>query len=152
MKSNMRLVCKCHGLSGSCTTKTCWQKVPPFREIGEMLKVKFDGAAKVIPGNDGKSIIPWMPSIKPPEKEDLVYYDESQDFCRMDRKSGSLGTSGRQCNATSIGVDGCDLLCCGRGYTRRMVKVKEYCRCKFQWCCDVHCDTCIKRKVIYTCR
>ncbi|ODM95642.1 Protein Wnt-6 [Orchesella cincta] len=152
VKANMRLVCKCHGLSGSCTTKTCWQKVPPFREIGEMLKVKFDGAAKVIPGNDGKSIIPWMPTIKPPEKEDLVYFDESQDFCRMDRKSGSLGTSGRQCNATSIGVDGCDLLCCGRGYTRRVVKVKEYCRCKFQWCCDVHCDTCIKRKVIYTCR
>lgn len=109
-------------------TISFFKKLSPFREVGEVLVEKFNSASKVIPDNYGKSIVPWMPSIKPPEDEDLVYFDESQDFCRMDRKSGSLGTTGRQCNATSIGVDGCNLLCCGRGYTRRVVKVKEYCR------------------------
>ncbi|CAG7716558.1 unnamed protein product [Allacma fusca] len=152
VKENMRLVCKCHGLSGSCTLKTCWQKVPTFREIGETLKIRFDGAAKVIPGNDGKSVIPAVPTIKPAEKEDLIYFDESQDFCKSNKKTGSFGTHGRQCNSSSIGVDGCDLLCCGRGYVSKMVKVKEYCRCKFQWCCEVTCDTCTKRKTVSTCR
>lgn len=148
----MRLVCKCHGLSGSCTLKTCWQKVPSFREIGEMLKLKFDGAVQVIPGNDGKSLVPSKASIKPPEKDDLIYFDESLDFCQYSNKTGSLGTQGRECNATSYGVDGCELLCCGRGYRRRRVTERKNCRCKFHWCCEVTCDTCIVTKEIYTCR
>ncbi|XP_021952979.1 protein Wnt-1 [Folsomia candida] len=152
VKNNMRLVCKCHGLSGSCTLKTCWQKVPSFREIGEMLKLKFDGAVQVIPGNDGKSLVPSKASIKPPEKDDLIYFDESLDFCQYSNKTGSLGTQGRECNATSYGVDGCELLCCGRGYRRRRVTERKNCRCKFHWCCEVTCDTCIVTKEIYTCR
>jgi wingless-type MMTV integration site family protein 6 len=80
------------------------------------LKLKFDGAVKVIPGNDPgmKSVIPSTPSIKPPAKEDLIYFDESQDFCHLNNKTGALGTQGRECNVSSYGVDGCDLLCCGR--------------------------------------
>lgn len=47
----MRTECKCHGLSGSCTLRTCWRKLPLFRDVAIRLKDKFDGAAKVIPGN-----------------------------------------------------------------------------------------------------
>ena len=46
----MRTECKCHGLSGSCTLRTCWRKLPLFRDVATRLKEKFDGAAKVIPG------------------------------------------------------------------------------------------------------
>lgn len=46
----MRTDCKCHGLSGSCTLRTCWRKMPSLRDVGNRLKEKFDGAAKVIPG------------------------------------------------------------------------------------------------------
>lgn len=148
----MKLVCKCHGLSGSCTLKTCWQKVPNFRDVGERLKRQFDGAIKVIPGNDGKSVLPAISTIKPPGTEDLLYFEESPDFCLRNKKTGSLGTVGRECDASSMGVEGCDLLCCGRGYNTRIVRIKQNCKCRFKWCCEVTCETCVIRKVIHTCR
>lgn len=152
VKSLMRLECKCHGLSGSCTIKTCWMKMAPFREIGMRLKDRFDGAAKVIARNDGHSFMPEGLTIKPPTRHDLVYTDDSNDFCRANHKTGSLGTVGRECNATSQGVDGCDLLCCNRGYEHRVVREKVNCRCMFKWCCEVTCSTCIEKRDVNTCR
>ena len=73
VKNHMRLECKCHGLSGSCTLRTCWSKMPPFRDIGNRLKEHFDGAIKVLPSNDGRSFMAaGDSSIKPPEREDIV--------------------------------------------------------------------------------
>ncbi|GBP92096.1 Protein Wnt-2 [Eumeta japonica] len=81
-------------------------------------------------------------NIKRPSKRDIVYSEESPDFCELDLKTGSLGTQGRQCNATSVGTDSCDQLCCRRGYTQKIVKETQNCRCHFKWCCDVTCDKC----------
>lgn len=148
----MRTDCKCHGLSGSCAMRTCWRKMPPFRDVGNRLKERFDGAAKVIPSNDGHSFMPEGDTIKPPDRSDLVYSEDSPDFCKPNRKTGSLGTQGRHCNATSPGVEGCELLCCGRGYDTRQVREKMNCRCRFKWCCEVTCDTCSFKKAINTCR
>lgn len=177
----MRTECKCHGLSGSCTLRTCWRKLPLFRDVATRLKEKFDGAAKVIPGkqftvirkskffmsfakcliyffcnhkqgNDGKTIIPEVASIKPPGREDLIYSEESPDFCNPDRVTGSLGTAGRVCNSTSPGVEGCELLCCGRGYETRTTKTRVNCHCRFKWCCEVTCKICTVKKHVNTCR
>lgn len=148
----MRLECKCHGLSGSCMMKTCWLKMPLFREIGIRLKDRFDGAVKVIARNDGNSFMPEGSTIKPPTRQDLIYTETSSDFCEPDIKLGSLGTSGRECNATSPGDDGCELLCCGRGYDHKIVKEKVECKCKFIWCCNVTCSTCIEKREVNTCR
>lgn len=126
--------------------------MPPFREIGHRLKERFDGAAKVIARNDGHNFMPEGPTIKPPTRRDLVYTDETMDFCKFNHKTGSMGTVGRECNATSLGVDGCDLLCCNRGYDRKVVKEKISCKCMFKWCCEVTCSTCIERREIFTCR
>ena len=30
--------------------KTCWMRLPAFREVGQVLKDRFDGATKVLPG------------------------------------------------------------------------------------------------------
>lgn len=62
-----------------------------------------------------------------------------------------LGTRGRQCNATSYGMDGCRLLCCGRGYQTVVQEVEEKCNCKFVWCCKVNCEKCMARKEVHYC-
>ncbi|KAK6619022.1 hypothetical protein RUM44_003404 [Polyplax serrata] len=151
VKNYMLTDCKCHGLSGSCTLRTCWKKMPPFREVGNRLKERFDGAAKVIPSNDGLNFIPDGSTIKPPGRGDLVYSENSPDYCKFNRKNGSLGTYGRQCNVTSDGIDGCELLCCGRGFDTKLVREKVNCDCRFRWCCEVTCNTCNQKRTIYTC-
>ncbi|XP_055870045.1 protein Wnt-6-like isoform X1 [Biomphalaria glabrata] len=152
VKNYMRKECKCHGLSGSCALKTCWRKMPPFRDVGNRLKERFDGAIKVIISNDGNSIIPDGKDLKSPSKLDLVYSDTSPDFCKKNKKLGSLGTKGRECDPESPGVGGCDLLCCNRGYSKEQVTVMEYCKCRFHWCCEVICDTCEVTKILNRCK
>ncbi|KAB0396625.1 hypothetical protein E2I00_020155, partial [Balaenoptera physalus] len=101
LEERMKLECKCHGVSGSCTTKTCWTTLPKFREVGHLLKEKYNVAVQV--------------------------------------------EVGRLCNRTSPGADGCDTMCCGRGYnTHQYTKVWQ-CNCKFHWCCFVKCNTCSER-------
>ncbi|XP_071526677.1 protein Wnt-1-like isoform X2 [Panulirus ornatus] len=175
VKDNMRKECKCHGMSGSCTVKTCWWRLPYFRKVGDALKDRFDGASRVIVKNLGRSktlndrgpnrrrrnkrrrrkpyrlFKPYNPEHKPPSKKDLVYLEDSPDFCVKNRKLGIIGTRGRECNKTSIGLDGCDLMCCGREYYTQVVEVEERCSCTFQWCCVVKCKTCKYMKTIHTC-
>ncbi|OWF55275.1 protein Wnt-6-like isoform X1 [Mizuhopecten yessoensis] len=151
VKGDMRSECKCHGLSGSCTLKTCWLKMPIFRQVGLALKEKFDGAIKVIGTNDGKGVQPEEDTIKPQNSLDLIYSENSPNFCKRNRKHGSLGTRGRMCDPSSMGVGGCDLLCCHRGYEKETVHVRENCKCRFIWCCDVICETCESTKDIYRC-
>ncbi|KAJ1062588.1 hypothetical protein K5549_018665, partial [Capra hircus] len=47
LEERMKLECKCHGVSGSCTTKTCWTTLPKFREVGHLLKEKYNVAVQV---------------------------------------------------------------------------------------------------------
>nr|CAB3267758.1 Wnt14/15 [Phallusia mammillata] len=47
VKSNVGQACKCHGVSGSCTTETCWRKMVPFDVIGKKVKRAYDKAVKV---------------------------------------------------------------------------------------------------------
>ncbi|KTF86702.1 hypothetical protein cypCar_00017637 [Cyprinus carpio] len=151
VKNYMRTECKCHGLSGSCTLRTCWKKMPHFREVGNRLLERFNGASKVMGGNDGKTLIPVGQNIKPPDKQDLIYSAESPDFCLPNRKTGSLGTRGRMCNSTALDVSGCDLLCCERGHRDETVVLEENCLCRFHWCCVVQCKKCLVRKELSLC-
>lgn len=75
-------------------------------------------------------------------ESDLVYIHDSPNYCERDEKMGSPGTHGRACNRTAGGADGCDQLCCGRGFTTHIERVKERCNCKFFFCCRVECDEC----------
>lgn len=190
VQSQMRQECKCHGMSGSCTVKTCWMRLPPFRAIGDRLKDRFDGASRVMVSNSGATrtgnearskrpkkdnsnnihnsihstrggrsrkykygfqLKPYNPEHKPPSSDDLVYLEPSPGFCEKDPKLGIQGTYGRQCNETSPGVDGCDLMCCGRGSKPQEVTSIERCNCTFRWCCEVKCDVCKFKKKIHTC-
>uniref|UniRef100_A0A1A9Z605 Protein Wnt n=2 Tax=Glossina TaxID=44049 RepID=A0A1A9Z605_GLOPL len=151
IRDSMRLECKCHGLSGSCTVKTCWLKMPPFREVAARLRDKFDRASKVILRNDGNSYMPEIETLKQPTKYDLVYSDDSPDFCEPNMRTGSVGTQERECNATSLSSDSCEQLCCNRGYKHRIVSEWINCKCVFKWCCEVTCEKCLEKREINTC-
>lgn len=38
-------------MSGSCTVKTCWMRLPNFRIVGDNLKDRFDAASRVMVSN-----------------------------------------------------------------------------------------------------
>ena len=140
----MKVLCKCHGVSGSCSMKLCWRTSPDFRAVGHLLKERFDGASKVRFVKRITKLRPVSRRQKKPTKRDLVYLADSPNFCNHDPKEGIMGTSGRKCNKTSYGLEGCKLLCCGRGYYTIEKKVEEDCDCKFFWCCRVICKKCTR--------
>ncbi|XP_012286596.1 protein Wnt-7b isoform X2 [Orussus abietinus] len=215
VKALLQTECKCHGVSGSCTVRTCWRTLPSFRQIGDALMKKYYRARPVIAitppppptvqgldmmshsssmdlmpilGNDAKTQgkpseqnklrndrRPMKKATKPrrphlvlkrtkvsggpgmgqkriPKRSELVFLQPSPNYCEPDLAQGSLGTQGRSCNRTSKGTDGCDLMCCGRGYNTHQFTRTWQCRCKFHWCCRVHCDTCTERSEEYTCK
>ncbi|XP_034668326.1 proto-oncogene Wnt-3 isoform X1 [Drosophila subobscura] len=151
IRDAMRLECKCHGLSGSCTVKTCWLKMPPFREVAARLRERYDSARKVALRNDGNSLMPEMPHTRQANKYQLVFADDSPDFCAPNPKTGALGTQDRECNATSYGYDSCDHLCCSRGHKHRVVAEYTNCKCVFKWCCEVTCEKCLEHREVNTC-
>jgi hypothetical protein len=154
VKENMRLVCKCHGVSGSCSVRSCWRRLSQFRQIGDWLKIRYDDAIRVQPANDGANytVEHADSAAELPEPTDLVYADPSPNFCVPDPRLGSVGTRSRRCQPNSLQADSCDLLCCGRGYeTVRQVQ-RFNCRCQFQWCCDVQCDQCERYVDVHICR
>lgn len=156
LEHSMRVECKCHGVSGSCELKTCWKSMPTFREVGEKLKEKFDGATRVQRRRlSGRYVlVPRHDQYKRHTDADLVYLARSPDFCELDvRNDGalSLGTHQRECNASSNAIDGCDLLCCQRGYSTRHETRVKLCQCKFNWCCNVRCNKCPEQVAVHTC-
>lgn len=142
VKNDLELICKCHGISGSCSIKVCWRKMKDFRVTGTKLKEKFDGASQVQLNRRKNKLRPVNRRQKKPTKKDLVYLRESPDFCEQNHGVGSLGTHGRKCKKNSYGLDGCTLMCCGRGYYTIVKEIKEDCDCKFLWCCRVECKKC----------
>ncbi|XP_022532506.2 protein Wnt-7a [Astyanax mexicanus] len=159
LERNMRLECKCHGVSGSCTTKTCWTTLPKFRELGYLLKEKYSQAVHVEPVKASRNKRPTFLKIKKPFSyrkpmdTDLVYIEKSPSYCEPDPITGSVGTHGRVCNKTlTHHAGGCDLMCCGRGYNTHQYSRVWQCNCKFLWCCYVKCNTCSERTEVYTCK
>lgn len=148
----VKIECKCHGVSGSCSMKTCWLKLPSFREVGDYLKEKYDSAIEVRYESRQNQLRPRYRRFSKPTKEDLVYIQDSPNYCNKNEEFGIIGTSGRQCNKHSNGLDGCRIMCCGRGYYIAKTIKEEKCKCKFQWCCSVKCETCVTEVETYICK
>ncbi|XP_075926704.1 protein Wnt-7b-like, partial [Petromyzon marinus] len=170
LHERMKLECKCHGVSGSCTTRTCWTTLPNFREMGHALRERYHAAAHVeavvagryhrpaflklkkTRGSGGGSGSSSSSSFRKPADGDLVYLERSPNYCEEDAAAGSPGTRGRLCDRASPLTDGCELLCCGRGYNTHQHTRSWQCNCKFHWCCFVRCNTCSERAEVYTCK
>lgn len=135
--------------------RTCWMQQPSFRQVGDYLREKYEGAAEmIIKLNRRKKerLKPRYPQLKRPTEADLLYYESSPNYCDADASEGSLGTSGRECNISSSGMNGCELLCCGRGHNIQQTKVTRNCNCIFLWCCQVKCQKCKEIVNKYTCK
>ncbi|XP_013792115.1 protein Wnt-16-like, partial [Limulus polyphemus] len=143
--------CRCHGISGSCELKTCWRKLPSFANIGNYLKKKYAKSVQISVKARRKLRRRGKRKVLV-RKNDLVYLNKSPNYCVEDRANKIFGTAGRLCNKTSPGPDGCNLLCCGRGYNTQVITHVERCHCKFHWCCYVTCRTCKTIMEIYTCK
>ena len=152
----MKTTCKCHGVSGSCTVKTCWRQLAPFNDIGAILKTKYEKALKVITTTNkatGKSqLIKRKKSTshaqnnQSPKSGHLVYIDNSPSYCSNGRYSA--GTVGRYC----IKGQNCGTMCCGRGYNVQSRVVAKPCNCQVIWCCDVQCQRCDLKEEVYSCK
>uniref|UniRef100_A0A8C6S5Y0 Protein Wnt n=1 Tax=Neogobius melanostomus TaxID=47308 RepID=A0A8C6S5Y0_9GOBI len=130
--------------------RTCWLALSDFRRTGDHLVRRYSRAVQLSINQYGTGF-----SEQPrrrPGKHELVYLEESPDYCVRDTQTGSLGTAGRLCNRTSRGVDSCDVMCCGRGYDTSRLQVRSKCECKFHWCCSVLCQDCEREEDAHTCK
>lgn len=89
--------CKCHGVSGSCSIKTCWKGLQELRDIALDLKNKYLSATKVVhrPMGTRKYLVPKDIDIRPVKETELIYLQSSPDFCMKNEKVGSHGTQDR---------------------------------------------------------
>ena len=137
--------------------------MPQRAELGKRLKEKYESAVRVRTSKKAIRTVKKRERHRLPQS--LVYESDGADFCRRNVKRGSLGTSGRVCNASSghdvAGGGGgggggrrddCETMCCGRGYDTMTRMFEEPCNCSFTWCCTVKCDKCLKGMTQSYCR
>uniref|UniRef100_A0A914HMT2 Protein Wnt n=1 Tax=Globodera rostochiensis TaxID=31243 RepID=A0A914HMT2_GLORO len=171
MAMNMRKKCKCHGVSGSCMTKTCWRAVPTMAEFAILLKQKYANAKQVTLAPDSALLVlnlPPSPAGQPlaahataSRAERFLTAQSYQphhfpppqpsrtDLVFLERSPDYCmlqAENGQKVSGTSgrecFSQFECAELCCGRGWDTRHEVRQEPCRCKFVWCCDVKCDIC----------
>jgi len=91
--------CKCHGVSGSCSIKTCWKALPDVRQFGLALQKRYATALEIRARRDRRSrerrLVAVQRSRRSVADDELVYYTISPDYCLPDSSLGSVGTRGR---------------------------------------------------------
>lgn len=132
VSAGMRTKCTCHGVSGSCSVRTCWRALAPLSRVAATLAAE---PARASPLHPRRRAIRARPRLR--------YVTPSPDYCEPDPAAGSRGTHGRKCNA-SLGnaAGGCGRLCCGRGRRALRSSRLERCHCRYHWCCRVDCQLC----------
>lgn len=106
------------------------------QEYAEGLRQASDGPNSAS-GAGGTSSTPLVLNL-PANKAELVFLDESPDYCAADPARQLGGTSGRECRSEAECAD----VCCGRGFDTRLEWKVEPCHCRFEWCCEVKCQQC----------
>lgn len=168
IKETMLRMCKCHGISGACSTQTCWLRINDFKEVGNYLKKAYRRAAKIESAEN--ELQSSGKSLSVIQKWKLIYLQESPDYCHPSGNgssnilqamgiTGGGGTLGRTCSmakgkdVSSEERNSCRRLCkkCGHAVRRKKRIVKSSCNCKFQFCCEVKCQQCTTEEITYVC-
>ncbi|XP_054648185.1 protein Wnt-8a-like isoform X1 [Dunckerocampus dactyliophorus] len=165
IKATMRRACKCHGVSGSCSIQTCWMQLADFRDVGNYLKMKHAQAKKlemdkrpVRAGNSADNRGAIAHAFRNIPRTELIYLENSPDYCVRNQSTGYLGTEGREClkgdkNMPQWERKSCRRLCyeCSLRVVEKRIEVVSSCNCKFHWCCTVRCDKCTQVVAKYYC-
>lgn len=157
----MKRLCRCHGMSESCSIRTCWTQLSDFREIGNYLKAKHHEAQKLDLDkklNSADNQGAFADAMGGIAQTELIYLEESPDYCRRNTSLGLYGTEGRECVQQRDGMSqrerrSCRRLChdCGLRVEERRTEVASSCNCKFHWCCTVNCERCSQVVVKHVC-
>lgn len=119
--------------------------------MGAALRERLDRAIFIDTHNRNSGA--FQPRLRPRRLSgELVYFENSPDFCERDPTVGSPGTQGRACNKTSPLLGSCGSLCCGRGHNVLRQTRVERCNCRFHWCCYVLCDECKVTEWVNVCK
>uniref|UniRef100_A0AAY4E8E1 Protein Wnt n=2 Tax=Denticeps clupeoides TaxID=299321 RepID=A0AAY4E8E1_9TELE len=165
VKSTMKRICRCHGMSESCSIQTCWMQLSDFRDVGNHLKVKHDQAQKlemdkrrIRAGNSAENRGAIVDAFSSIARTELIYLEDSPDYCARNLSLGLHGTEGRECVQSRDSLSqwerrSCRRLCheCGLRVEERRTETASSCNCKFHWCCTVKCDTCTQVTVKHVC-
>jgi hypothetical protein len=94
---SLRTDCKCHGVSGSCSLRTCWKALADVMTVGAELQQRYDNQAVQVVVRRAANISVLVP-VGPRQMvtyDDFVYDTLSPDYCWPDKASGSYGTQHR---------------------------------------------------------
>ncbi|XP_055587542.1 protein Wnt-8c isoform X2 [Uranotaenia lowii] len=156
VQNAMRKHCRCHGVSGSCAMRTCWSSMRSFAEIATGVKQMYSGANRLFVDNSGHL------NSKEIRLDRLAFINDSPDYCRREAVPGWPGMANRQCSVSGPGSDAssqsprrkaCRNLCrqCGLKVRKQTRTEKRKCNCRFNWCCQVVCDSCVELIDEYRC-
>ena len=89
--------CRCHGVSGSCSARTCWRALPALQDVAQQLKARYGRAAQVaLRWRRGRRRLVAVHAARGRLRmADLAYSAQSPDYCHRDERFGSLGTTNR---------------------------------------------------------
>lgn len=154
VRSSVQKECKCHGVTGSCSMKTCWRRLVNFNAIGSKLKEIYFRATQVsFENNKLQERIHKKTRAVSKRERKLVYLDSSPDYCLRNDSVGAPGMLGRTCRSDEVSTNKCKSLCnsCKMWHqTQEHYKLVK-CKCQFVWCCTVKCEMCSERYSVTTC-
>ena len=157
---NRRLRCVCHGVSGSCSVKTCTTVIPTIFDLGDILKAKYEEAIRVeVRVQNGEisfrtSAERQGEEAEEPPATELIFVASSTDHCQTDPEY----TLSRLClprsNLTTLleqFYPSCEDFCCSGKYQSTTKTYRHSCNCYFVFCCNLMCETCEETYVEYIC-
>ncbi|XP_049948159.1 protein Wnt-8b-like [Schistocerca serialis cubense] len=123
VRGSMETRCKCHGTSGSCSVQTCWRLLRPFHHVAARLERLYHDAIRINYDEQlgsialGNSATMDHPDVSP---EQLIYIEQSPNYCLPNRTSGWHGVRGRSCPKEVLDSgevkDHCRDLCAACGF------------------------------------
>ncbi|XP_049855392.1 protein Wnt-8b-like [Schistocerca gregaria] len=161
VRGSMETRCKCHGTSGSCSVQTCWRLLRPFHYVAARLERLYHDAIRINYDEQlgsialGNSATMDHPDVSP---EQLIYIEQSPNYCLPNRTSGWHGVRGRSCPKEVLDSgevkDHCRDLCAACGFAvSQDARIQTVpCHCDFQWCCRISCQTCTSNVKYHHCK